>query len=66
KFGIKRGIFHKRFIKFTSLNGIRHLISKIRYTVGPSIVTPDIVTSPLISTFTLAQVTNKLIKKTPI
>ena len=31
----------------------------------PSIVTPDIVTSPLISTFTLAQVANKLIKKTP-
>src|SRR2546421_12086747 len=32
-------------------------------TVVPSIVTPDIVTSLLISIFALAQVTNKLIKK---
>ena len=31
---------------------------------SPSIVTPDIVTSLPISTFALAQVTNKLIKKT--
>ena len=32
---------------------------------SPSIVTPNIVTSPFISTFALVQITNKLIKKTP-
>ena len=35
----------------------------LRIQSSPSIVTPDIVTSLPISTFALAQVTNKLIKK---
>src|SRR5437763_13586710 len=38
-----------------------HLVTCIQS--SPSIVTPDIVTSLPISTFALAQVTNKLIKK---
>jgi len=46
-----------------SLNERGDFFTYIHIQSSPSIVTPDIVTSLPISTFALAQVTNKLIKK---